>query len=120
MGWIGRRNGKLPVDTYPSTATTGTLQAESEERGPAWPSQAPIDDANTTAGPWFARITPYAWLPSVSGSTGGDRRVPSLSIGQSFSGIPSDRNFAGMIAGTVHGERIGLLVDYAVRAKSSR
>jgi hypothetical protein len=72
--------------------------------------------ASTAAGPWFVRITPYAWLPSVSGSTRGDRgrgdrSVPSLSIDKDFSDILSDLDFAGMIVGTVRYERIGLLVD---------
>jgi len=72
--------------------------------------------ASTAAGPWFVRITPYAWLPSLSGSTRGDRgrgdrSVPSLSIDKDFSDILSDLDFAGMIVGTVRYERIGLLVD---------
>jgi hypothetical protein len=67
--------------------------------------------ASATAGPWFVQITPYAWLPSVSGSTRGTRRVPSLSIDKDFSDILSDLDFAGMIVGTVRYERIGLLVD---------
>ncbi|TSD86799.1 hypothetical protein FFK22_020280 [Mycobacterium sp. KBS0706] len=67
--------------------------------------------SSTAAGPWFVRITPYAWLPSVSGSTRGTRRVPSLSIDKDFSDILSDLDFAGMIVGTVRYERIGLLVD---------
>ena len=67
--------------------------------------------ASTAAGPWFVRITPYAWLPSVSGSTRGTRRVPSLSIDKDFSDILSDLDFAGMIVGTVRYERVGLLVD---------
>jgi opacity protein-like surface antigen len=72
--------------------------------------------ANTEAGPWFVRITPYAWLPSISGSTRGhgtrgDRSIPSLSIDKDFSDILSDLDFAGMIVGTVRYERIGLLVD---------
>jgi len=71
---------------------------------------------SSAAGPWFVRITPYAWLPSVSGSTRGDRgrgdrSVPSLSIDKDFSDILSDLDFAGMIVGTVRYERIGLLVD---------
>jgi len=72
--------------------------------------------ASTEAGPWFVHITPYAWLPSVSGSTRGrgtrgDRSVPSVSIDKDFSDILSDLDFAGMIFGTVRYERIGLLVD---------
>lgn len=72
--------------------------------------------ASTAAGPWFVRITPYAWLPSVSGSTRGhrtrrDRSIPSVSIDKDFSDILSDLDFAGMIVGTVRYERIGLLVD---------
>jgi len=72
--------------------------------------------AGTEAGPWFVRITPYAWLPSVSGSTRdfrprGERGIPSLSIDKDFSDILSDLDFAGMIVGTVRYERIGLLVD---------
>jgi opacity protein-like surface antigen len=71
--------------------------------------------ASAPAGPWFVRITPYAWLPSVSGSTRdrgrGDRSVPSLSIDKGFSDILGDLDFAGMIVGTVRYERIGLLVD---------
>ena len=72
---------------------------------------APPPPASTAAGPWFVRITPYAWLPSVSGSTRGDRRVPSLSMDKDFSDILSDLDFAGMIVGTVRYERVGLLVD---------
>jgi hypothetical protein len=67
--------------------------------------------ASTEAGPWFVRITPYAWLPSVSGSTREDGRVPSLSIDKDFSDILSDLDFAGMIVGTVRYDRVGLLVD---------
>ncbi|TSD83750.1 hypothetical protein FFK22_036170 [Mycobacterium sp. KBS0706] len=67
--------------------------------------------ASETAGPWFVRITPYAWLPSVSGSTRANRRIPSLSVDKSFSDILGDLQFAAMIAGTVRYNRIGLLFD---------
>jgi len=72
--------------------------------------------ASSEAGPWFVRITPYAWLPSVSGSTRGDRTrrdrsIPSVSIDKDFSDVLSDLDFAGMIVGTVRYDRVGLLVD---------
>ncbi|MGF6227731.1 hypothetical protein QFZ27_001686 [Inquilinus ginsengisoli] len=79
---------------------------------PAMARDTAVPPANTTAGPRFAQITPYAWLPSVSGTTGGDRRVPSLSIDQSFSDILSDLDLAGMIVGAVRDARIGLFVDW--------
>ncbi|TSD83740.1 hypothetical protein FFK22_036115 [Mycobacterium sp. KBS0706] len=44
---------------------------------------------------------------------------PTRSIGQSFSDIPSDLDFAAMIAGTDYDERIGLLADHGVQAESS-
>ncbi|MGL4966812.1 MAG: hypothetical protein ACRC67_36665 [Inquilinus sp.] len=74
-------------------------------------AQDAASPAITTAGPWFVRITPYAWLPSVSGSTRATRRIPSLSTDKSFSDILSNLDFAGMIVGTVRYDRIGLLVD---------
>ncbi|MGF6227742.1 opacity protein-like surface antigen [Inquilinus ginsengisoli] len=91
-------------------AVTGALWCAALET-PAAAQDAAAPPASTTAGPWFVRITPYAWLPSVSGSTSGDRRIPSLSIDKGFSDILGDLDFAGMIVGTVRYDRIGLLVD---------
>jgi opacity protein-like surface antigen len=67
--------------------------------------------ASRSAGPWFVQVTPYAWLPSVSGSTRATRRIPSLSLDKSFSDILSDLDFAAMVVGTVRYERFGLLID---------
>jgi len=86
---------------------------------PAMVQDIAAPPANTLAGTRFVRTTPDAWLPSVSGSTRATRSTPSLSIDQSFSDILSDLDFAAMIAGTVCYDRIGLLVDHGVQAKSS-
>lgn len=79
--------------------------------GPAAAQDMAASSASAPDGPWFVRITPYAWLPSVSGSTRGDHRVPSLSIDKDFSDILTDLDFAAMIVGTVRYDRVGLLVD---------
>ena len=104
-----KRAGGAVVAGFVATAlaTAPTMSAVAQDAPPP---------ASQPAGPWFVRITPYAWLPSVSGntrdgSTRGDRSIPSLSIDKNFSDILSDLDFAGMIVGTVRYERIGLLVD---------
>jgi hypothetical protein len=94
VGWVGGASG---ADQAPSTAADVATSASSA-------GAAAVPD------PWFVQLTPYGWMPSVSGSVEGPRGR-SLSFDKSFGEVLQDLDFAAMGLAIVRYERLGMLLD---------
>lgn len=98
VGWAG---GAFGADPAPSPVTDA-------------PAAVSTEDAAPVPGPWSFQLTPYGWLPAVSGSIKGPRGR-SLSLDKSIGDVLQDLNLAAMGAAIVRYERLGMMldVDYA-------
>lgn len=82
--------------------------ASAADLPPPEPAPAPVEAADPL---WTVRIQPYLWASSFSGTTKPFRRLPPVDVDMSFKDILDDLKFAGMIAGSVHYGRIGMVMD---------